>query len=148
MCKSSGMRFLLFIMFLFVVLAGTSCSSTEKGIVTYDGESCIYEGPTDLQPGPYSLQFNNESDGLAAVGLVILTRGYTIQDMIDFMDENPNADRPYWAKGLGTYKFIEAGEDYSWDLELETGEHTLVCTKIIGHITTFGTGLIVEDKSE
>lgn len=148
MPKSARVSYLLVISCLFVVVIGTSCSTTENGIVTYDGERCIYEGPTDLQPGPYSLQFKNESDGLAAVGVAVLTRGYTIQDMIDFMDENPNADRPYWSKGLGTYKFIDAGEDYSWELELETGEHTIACTEIIGHIVTFGTGLIVEDASE
>ena len=43
----------------------TSCEEVE-GIcleLTFDGESCIYEGPTDLNPGPVTIIFHNEGDG-------------------------------------------------------------------------------------
>ena len=51
--------------------------------LTFDGESCIYEGMTELTPGPVERVFLNESEEPAAVNMVSIDEGYTLQDVID-----------------------------------------------------------------
>ena len=67
----------------------TSCVEVE-GIcleLSFDGESCTYEGPVELKPGQVTLHFFNYSEGYAAVNLRRHTGDQTIQDVLDtFVD--------------------------------------------------------------
>jgi hypothetical protein len=130
----------------------TACASggdgTEEGTfrLTFDGEECIYEGPTTLKAGPVTLLFFNESEGPAAVNLDRLAEDKTIQDLIDFIGEEPSEkSHPYWARPLGTWGNVDPGESHTWEGVLEPVNHTLVCARLVPFGVWFGTGLTVED---
>jgi hypothetical protein len=114
--------------------------------LSFDGESCTYEGPTDFKKGWVTLLFINESEGRAAVNLLRHRGDYTIQDMIDFIGEEPSTlHHPYWSVELGTWKPIAPGESYAWKEILTPGIHTMVCARLSPRGAWFGTGLTVED---
>lgn len=126
----------------------TSCEEVE-GIcleLTFDGESCTYEGPTSLKAGPVTLLFLNESEGFAAVDLLKHNGDQTIQDMIDYFGEEPSTKHhPSWStEFLDVWGYIEAGKSRTWRGGLESGIHTMVCVKQIPNGVWFGTGLTVE----
>ena len=73
------------------------CSPSEEPVseaemhLTFDGESCIFEGPIYLEAGPAKLYFHNGSDQLAAVNLLRHTGGETSQDVIGYLGEEPSS---------------------------------------------------------
>lgn len=114
--------------------------------LTFDGESCSYEGPTVLKAGPITLIFFNESKGTAAVNLVVHTGDETIQDAIDYIGEEPTTKHhPYWTRELGTWKGVLPGERLTWEGDLEPGIYHMVCARFTPFGVWFGTGLTVED---
>jgi hypothetical protein len=83
------------------------------------------------------------------VDLVRHTGDETIQDALDYLGEEPSKEsRPTWARGLGTFDGIPAGENLRWEGVLEPGIHHMVCVRIMRHGVWFGTGLAVEDSIE
>jgi hypothetical protein len=72
--------------------------------LTFDGESCTYEGMTEFTPGPVELVFLNESEEPAAVNMVSIDEGYTLQDNIETFgpDEPSTGHHPWWTRELGT----------------------------------------------
>jgi len=108
-----------------------SCEEVEGNcmMLSFDGETCMYHGPTEFNSGPVTLIFRNESGGPAAANLVRHTGVETIQDMIDYIGEEPSssAHRPSWTRELGTWDLIGSGRVYTWQGVLEPGIHTMVC---------------------
>ncbi len=52
--------------------------------VTFDGDGCLYQGPSRLPAGMVTLQFVNDSDGDAAVSMAKLRDGVTLDDVNAF----------------------------------------------------------------
>lgn len=114
--------------------------------LTFDGESCSYEGPTVLKAGPVTLLFFNESKGVATVYLVMHTGDETIQDAIDYVGEEPSKKHaPSWTRELGIWKVVFSGESFTWKGNLEPGIYHMVCASPMPYGVWFGTGLTVED---
>ena len=114
--------------------------------LSFDGESCTYEGPTDLKTGPVTLLFLNESEGSAAVNLVRHTGDETIQDMIDYIGEEPTTKHhPSWTRELGTWRSVPPGESHTWEGVLEPGIHTMVCARLLPLGVWHGGGFTVKD---
>jgi len=114
--------------------------------LTFDGESCSYEGPTVLKAGPVTLLFFNESKGMAAVNLVMHTGDETIQDAIDYIGEEPTTKHaPSWTRDLGTWKGVPPGERLTWEGDLEPGIYHMVGARLTPFGVWFGIGLTVED---
>ena len=113
--------------------------------LTFNGESCIYDGPTELTPGPVELVFLNESEGNAAVEMVSIGEGYSIQDVIDgFGTEPAIGHAPSWTHELGTWKMKLPGESHRWEGDLEAGLYAMTCVLQSPWGGWFGTGLTVE----
>ena len=130
---------------------GGGDEGVEAGLLrlTFDGESCTYEGPTDLTAGPVALVFLNESEGRAAVNLMRHRLDKTIQDLINYIGEEPSTKHaPSWTREVGTWNPIPAGESDRWEGDLEPGIHTMVCAGLGPLLVWFGTGLTVEDSSD
>jgi hypothetical protein len=132
--------------------AATSCEIVKGNCLwlTFDSESCIYEGPTTLKAGPVTLLFLNESEGIAAVGLMRHTGDETIQDMIDYIGEEPSIGTSApWVRHIPTWRDIDPGESHTWEGILEPGIHTMVCgipePGLFQHTIWFGGGFEVED---
>ena len=102
----------LVILVLFLVGCGASEAETTLQL-TFDGESCTYEGPTTLKAGLVTLLFLNESDGWAGTNLVMPLGDKTLQDLIDLFGEEPSQQHaPSWSFSIpGVWKEINAGEE-------------------------------------
>ena len=97
--------------------------------LTFDGDSCAYEGPTELAAGPATLTFINSSDEPAFMEIAWHTGDETAQDAIDYVGEEPTSKfHPSWTREvLGAYNVIEPGETFLWEGELEPAIHQIVC---------------------
>jgi hypothetical protein len=144
----------LVIVAILATLLLAACASGDDGIedgvlrLTFDGESCTYEGPTTLKAGPATLHFYNNSEVVAAVNLVRHTGDETIQDVIDYIGEEPTnkKDAPVWTTSvIGVWGDTQDGETRTWEGELEPGLHHMVCFSLYPYGGWFGTGLMVED---
>ena len=113
----------------------TSCEEVEGVCLefSFDGESCTYEGPSDLKPGPVTLIFHNESDGWAETILMRSVGDKTLQDFLDFYGEEPSTQAPpSWSFTIpGSWEKINAGEFHFWEGDLEPGIHVFVCVKAV-----------------
>lgn len=124
-----------------------SCEEVEGNCIElfFDGENCLYNGPSEFLTGPVTLIFFNESESIAAVNLVLHTGDETIQDMIDYIGEEPSsAHAPAWTRALGTWELIRSGVIYTWEGNLESGIHTMVCASPRDGIW-YGGGFTVEE---
>ena len=133
----------------------TSCKVVE-GIcleLTFDGESCIYEGPTDLKPGPVTIIFHNESDDWAGTNLMRLLGDKTLEDLIYYhgLGDEPgthHANKDWTITSPGIWKEIRAGESHFWEGALEPGIHAWLCVRTLAWPEPlgvyFGTGWTIE----
>jgi hypothetical protein len=113
--------------------------------LSWDGESCTYEGPAELRTGPVTLLFHNGSEGTAAVNLLRHLGDQSIQDAIDYIGEEPTT-KPYpsWSREVGTWTNVAPGATYTWEGMLEPGVHHMVCASLqLG--AWFGGGFTVVD---
>lgn len=143
--------FILIIISIIAFLLLAACTSDDAGVedgvlrFTFDGEDCIYEGPTTLKAGPVTFVFVNESEGLAEVVVPMLDEDKTIQDMIDYIGEEPSTgSAPYWAQ-LIILERADPGESLSLTEVLEPGIYTPGCGRVEPFGAWFGTGLTVEE---
>ncbi|HSG18955.1 MAG TPA: hypothetical protein VLE70_21865 [Anaerolineae bacterium] len=111
----------------------TSCEKVKGDCLelSIDGESCTYEGPTDLKPGPVALIFHNDGDGWAAANLIRLLEDKTLEDLIHWIGEEPSQQhQPPWSESIpGSWKEILADESRFWEGDVEPGIHALFCVK-------------------
>lgn len=140
----------------------TACSGGGEGEdegplrLTFDGESCTYEGPKEVSAGSVTLDFVNESEEHFNVNLVILDEGKTVQDVIDDLGPEPSTrHHPSWTHEMGTWDpAVMPGETVSWEGDLEAGIYAMVCAAALPSTDPkvfrgplgvwFGTGLTVE----
>jgi len=127
--------------------------------LTFDGESCIYDGPTDLPSGPVTLIFHNESDEWAFTHMIRILGDKTIQDVILRVGEEPSEQHAahvwrwfaasWWLKIPGVWRDLGAGESQIWEGVLEPGIHALFCVRHPPHPehlgVWLGSGLTVGD---
>lgn len=127
----------------------TSCQEVAGSCLelTFDGESCTYQGPTEIKTGHVTLIFLNESEGGASANMVRHTGDETIQDMKDtFVEEPSTGHAPAWTIDIqGVWRAAPAGESHYWEGILEPGIHTLVCARFTPSGVWFGGGLTVEN---
>jgi hypothetical protein len=70
---------------------------TEDLIVTFDGSSCIYDGPQVIREGEITIITDNLSDSPVFADLAKLDDDKTWQDMLDYIGEpGSNKQRPYF----------------------------------------------------
>ena len=105
---------------------GTADSGNEMQL-TFDWDSCVYEGATELAAGPTTLTFINASEELAFVEIGSIPGDETAQDVIDYIGEEPSSKfHPRWTEEVA-YKSISSGETFVWEGELEPAIHSVVC---------------------
>jgi hypothetical protein len=146
--KKTAFHVALFVLFILASIM-SACRSEIEPVsngelhLTFTGDDCIYEGPTLLKAGPVTLHFDNQGDMLAAVNLMRHLEGKTIQDMIDYLGEEPFVGhQPTWVEDLETWLYINAGESLTWEGVLEPSVYSMVCGRVTGNIW-YGTGLTV-----
>ena len=131
------------------VLLLVGCGGDDDRVMRleFDGSSCNYDGPSELTPGPIELEFLNEGDGKGSVAFVRHTGDHSIQDMIDYMGDQPSTlHAPGWAVHLGTWEPVSSGHTYHWDGNLVEGVYTVVCGDRTPFHMWFGGGLTVSES--
>jgi len=125
-----------------------SCEEVEGPCMalTYNCDTCIYEGPSELEPGPITFLYINNCEGyLSSVNLVRHRHDEPMQDMIDYLGEEPSSKHaPPWVTQLNIWHLTRYGEVHAWEGVLEPGIHTMVCA--CGQLGIwYGGGFVVQE---
>ena len=116
--------------------AETTASFTRKApdavllSLTWESETCTYEGPTELTAGPVELVFINGSEDatlVAYVNFLRLDEGKTIQDAYEGTEWPTTEHHESWMTEMGTWEMILAGRTASWVFDLEPADYVMVC---------------------
>jgi hypothetical protein len=112
--------------------------------ITFDGENCSYDGPVEHKIGAATVIFINQSDELAQMALIEHPDDKTVQDAMDYFGGKPGYGIPAWFE---TYTFHDAraGMSDTWEVNLATGDHSLICTQGLPLKKWFGGGFTVEN---
>ena len=99
--------------------------------VTYGGQSCLYDGPTELSPGPVVIEFVNDSKVTAFLDVARLADDVTWEDFAAFHSPEPKEGaRP---DQLATFDSEQAeafaGHRDSITSVMHNGEYALVCLR-------------------
>ena len=98
--------------------------------LTWESETCTYEGPTELTAGPVELVFINGSEDatlVAYVNFLRLDEGKTIQDAYEGTEWPTTEHHESWMTEMGTWEMILAGRTASWVFDLEPADYVMVC---------------------
>ncbi len=140
------MRHVAFWLLLALVTVSACSDSGDPTLrLTYTGDGCEYDGPTEFTRGPYSFEFVNESNGTATGSIAKLDEGYTAQDLYDYGAPYPSSlHAPSWARTVtGPWKETAGGETHRWEGRLGSGTYAVVCVFIEPLRVRWGTGLEV-----
>jgi hypothetical protein len=110
----------------------TTAEEPDQGVVltvNFDGDTCTYDGPTELSPGAVTITLVNKSSKTAYVDVAKLNADVTFEDFVAFHTPEPHEGaRP---DQLATFDFGETqaygGDNGSTSGALETGEYALAC---------------------
>lgn len=112
-----------------------SCEEVEGTCLelTFDGETCKYEGPNELDPEPITVIFHNKGEGWAAVNLIRLLENKTLDDLTHYIGEEPSTQhQPLWSEHYpGIWKEIQTGETHNGETLLEPGNHAIFCVRSV-----------------
>jgi hypothetical protein len=116
----------------------TSSSDTAASTVTdiprltFDGSTCVYEGPEEVTAGVVVVELVNDSDGTANVFVGLLSEGKTVQDVIDALGPEPSRGPvgvTPWISDMGGQNPAKAGETMRWDAGLAAGDYVVNCNR-------------------
>lgn len=143
MSKKMLTRFLVAVAPLVLVLGAcadsddTSSSDTSTSTVsdtprlTFDGSTCVYEGPVEVTAGVVAVEFVNDSDGRANIGVVLIDEGKTVQDFVDALGPEPSQGTrgQTWLYDMGGRAPAGAGATLRWESSLAAGLYATNCTQ-------------------
>ena len=64
-------------------------------LVTFDGEECIYDGPSVVAEGPRIMTLKNTTEYKSVLGVAKLDEGKTWQDLIDYVGKPGSSQSEY-----------------------------------------------------
>jgi hypothetical protein len=138
------------------LLVLTACGSDESAddgplTLTFDGSSCVYEGPDTLSPGPADFSFSNETEEIATHLIVHITADdITLDDIQRLSETDPawNGDPDSLGEGRGetVYGAVSTMPDRSAEhtVDLTAGAYYFVCAYNSMENFTYGGGITVE----
>ena len=133
----------------------TACGSDESADdgplkLTFDGSSCVYEGPDTLSPGPADSSFSNETEQIANSVVVHITADdIALEDIQRLSETDPEWNGSPDSLGEGGGEIVSGGlttmPDRSMEatVDLTAGPHYFVCAYNSMENFTYGGGLTV-----
>ena len=98
--------------------------------VTFEPENCIYDGPPAIQPGEFTLTFENTTDANANLRIYKLEEGKTWDDFVDHYSEGKTSvSFPSWASIVSHKPVISDHRLMIFDLE--PGLYAMACAEIL-----------------
>ena len=127
---------------------GTEVADSDSRVVqlTFDGEQCIYEGPSVLSAGEGEVEvvFHNESSEDSFFNFGRLDEGRTTQEIIDYIADDPTSDAPSWWFDVWVQTRIAANSSSIPVMRtVAPGLHNLVCGTELPPYAYFGGELTV-----
>ena len=132
--------------FAFVANDGTDVADSDSRVLqlTFDGEQCIYEGPSVLSEGEVEVVFHNESSEESFFDFGRLDEGRTTQELIDYFAEDPSRDAPPWDVGVWVQGRTPANSSSIPVMRtVAPGPHHLLCGPASPQFVYFGGELTV-----
>ena len=117
---------------LLAACGSTEVADSDSRVVqlTFDGEQCIYEGPSVLSAGEGQVEvvYHNESSEESFFWFGRLDEGRTTQEMIDYIADDPTAGPPSWTVDVWLQARIDANSSSIPVMRtVAPGLHNLVC---------------------
>ncbi len=117
---------------LLLAACSTEVADSDSRVVqlTFDGEQCIYEGPSVLSAGEGQVEvvFHNESSEASFFKFGRLDEGRTTQEIIDRIADDPTAHAPSWWFGVwGQDRMAANSSSIPVMRTVAPGLHNLVC---------------------
>ena len=113
----------------FVTGDGTEVAGSDSRLLqlTFDGEQCTYEGPSELSAGEIEIVYHNESSEVIWFDFARLNEGRTTQEIIDYIEDGVSGS-PSWTVSVLTWPRISANASSAPTMRtLQPGLHALVC---------------------
>ena len=138
------------------LLVLTACGSDESAddgplTLTFDGSSCVYEGPDTLSPGPAEYSFSNETEEIATHAIVQITADDIALDDVQRLSEtDPEWDGSPGSLGEDAGEIASGGSTTMPDrsseftVDLTAGTYYFVCMYNSLENFTYGGGITVE----
>jgi hypothetical protein len=102
--------------------------------VTFDGDTCMYDGPTELPPGEVTVTLINDSNKTTDAEMAKLQDGVTYEDVTAFHSPEPYEGARPEEDLVEPLEFDQAhawpGDDGSTTGVVTTGEYVLVCLQV------------------
>ncbi|MGA7688447.1 MAG: hypothetical protein WCA29_04365 [Jiangellales bacterium] len=96
--------------------------------VTWDGDACAYDGPTEFAPGAVTVEFVNNSDVEADMSMVLLDEDATFADFVEYHQPEPHlSGLPDFVTPDILTGFAEAGGVDTISTDLGEGAYALLC---------------------
>ena len=116
---------------LLAACGSTEVADSDSRVVqlTFDGEQCIYEGPSVLSAGEGQVEvvFHNESSEESFFDFGRLDEGRTTQEMIDLIADDPSAGPPSWTVDVWIQPIDANSSSIPVMRTVAPGLHNLVC---------------------
>lgn len=71
-----------------LLLVGCSAPADDQPVVTFDGSTCTYEGPSELTVGEHQIAVKNLIDGNLSVLIFRIEEGHTFKEVENKVDED------------------------------------------------------------
>jgi hypothetical protein len=86
---------------VFILIAGcTSSTKSQEIVLTFDGETCKYDGPSVVTEGEVTIILNNETEYELDLWAARLDEGRTWQEMLDYIGPpGSSVELPSWSDG-------------------------------------------------
>ena len=98
-------------------------------VVTYDGETCQYEGPESIVQGEVTMVLNNLTDSrYVHLHLGRLDEGKTRQDVVEHVGDAFTASPISWWSEIGGVWFTK-GDRKVKEYLVEPGNHVIACAE-------------------
>lgn len=95
--------------------------------LTFEGETCTYDGPSEAAAGTVELTFVNNTEGYGTAELFGLDEGYSHEDAVAALAERTDGGWPSWMREIGAYDLTPAGETNVWTKDLDPGAYAAFC---------------------
>ncbi len=138
------------------LLCLTACGSDESAgagpsTLTFDGSSCVHEGPDTLAPGPADFSFSNETEEIANFVVVRLVDDtITLADIQRLSETDPEWNGSPGSLGEDAAEIVSPGLTTMPDrtkestIDLPPGSYYFVCAYNSMENFTYGGGITVE----
>ena len=121
-------------------------SSTVVAEVRFDGEECVYEGPSTFNTGDVEFTFHNDYlDGRSRFDIFSLHDGKDARDLEDYLSASGLFGLPPWGSEIEAWRSVPAGESQTRTVTFSPGVAHMVCTIATPYNGVIGGELLVTD---